>query len=105
MPKIGRPYGSKSKSSITRSICLPADIYKKAIWISDLWTKQALTDSFDGTNEPEYWNMPRVISSILAEYFAHLEAQDPELTAYFEKCRQREAERKSISKSPDQPHI
>ncbi len=103
MPAIGRPRGTSRKSSVTRAICLPADIYKKCVWISDLWTKEALTDSFDGSNDPEYWNVPRVISSILSEYFEHLESQSPELVSYFDKCREREAQRKSISKSPDQP--
>ena len=102
MPQVGRPRGTSRKGSITRSICLPADIYKKCIWISDLWTKEALSDSFDGSSEPEYWNMPRVISAILAEYFASLE-QDPNVTSYFEKCRERDANLKSISKSPTQP--
>ena len=104
MPQIGRPRGSVRKSSVTRSICLPEDIYKKCVWISDLWTKEALSDGFDGSNEPEYWNTPRVISSVLSEYFQHLESQEPELVSYFEKCREREANRKSISRSPSQPH-
>jgi len=99
MPQIGRPRGSVRKSSITRSICMPAELYKKCIWISDLWTKEALSDSFDGSEAPEYWNLPRVVSSILSEYFESLETQNPELIEYFEKCRERDAKAKSISKA------
>ena len=98
MPKIGRPRGTTRKGSISRSICLPAELYKKCIWIADRWTKEALTEDFDGSNSPEYWSMPRVLSSILAEYFETLEIQDPSLVEYFDKCRERDANAKSISR-------
>lgn len=103
MPRIGRPRGVSRKGSITRNVNLPAEIYKKCVWISDRWTKEALADSFDGSQDPEYWSVPRVMSAILAEYFESLEAQDPTLTSYFENCRLRDANAKSISKSPTQP--
>lgn len=103
MPKLGRPRGTTRKGNITRSISLPAEIYKKSVWIADLWTKEALTDAFDGSQEPEYWSVPRVIASVLAEYFESLESQNPELLTYFDNCRERDANLKSISKSLSQP--
>ncbi len=89
MPKLGRPKGPVKPGSITRSICIPAELYKKCIWIADYWTKDAMTEDFDGSQSPEYWSMPKVIASVLAEYFEALEASDPNLTKYFDLCRQR----------------
>jgi hypothetical protein len=98
LPKIGRPLGKTSKSSITRSLNIPGDLYKKCIWIADRWTKEALTDASDGIATPEYWTFSRVVASVMAEYFDSLEAKDPDLTLYFENCRLRDAEAKSIYK-------
>jgi len=96
MPKLGRPRGTSRKGSITRSLCLPAELYKKCVWISDRWTQDAFSENFDGSTPPEYWSVPRVISSVLAEYFESLESQDPSLVEYFNKCREREANKKVI---------
>lgn len=98
MPKPGRPRGTSRKGSITRSLCMPGELYKKCIWISDKWTKEALAEDFDGSNTPEYWTVNRVVSSILAEYFESLEIQDSTLTEYFDRCRERDAGIKSISR-------
>lgn len=99
MPKVGRPRGTTRNGSITRSVCLPAEIYKKCIWIADRWTKEALTEDFDGSISPEYWSVPKVMTSILAEYFESLEVQDPSLAEYFDKCRERDKNAKSISRA------
>lgn len=102
MPKLGRPAGSgisNRKLSITRAISLPGELYKKCIWIADRWTREALVDSEDGTITPEYWSVAKVISSVLAEFFQTMEAKDPEITKYFENCRERDAKAKSISKA------
>lgn len=93
MPKLGRPRGRTVKTSVTRALNLPGELYNKCIWIADRWTKEALIESGDGVFNPEYWTFSRVISSVMAEYFASLEANDPELVTYFENCRQREQER------------
>lgn len=98
MPKLGRPRGATRKGSITRSLCIPAEIYKKCVWISDRWTQEALSENFDGSIVPEYWSVPRVISSVLAEYFESLESLDPSLTEYFNNCRERDAKQKALSK-------
>lgn len=103
MPKVGRPTGKPAKGSITRAMSIPAEIYKKCIWIADRWTRESLSETADGSENPEYWTVPRVIASVMNEYFTGLEAQDPEIVLYFERCRERDEKLKSISKSPSQP--
>lgn len=99
MPRIGRPLGPcNRKLSITRALNLPAEIYKKCVWIADRWTREALADSADGTVPPEYWSVSHVVSSVMAEYFEGLEAREPELITYFENCRTRDANAKSLDK-------
>ena len=105
MPKLGRPTGSiPRKTNITRALSLPANLYKKCVWIADRWTRESLVESSDGSETPEYWSVPRVISAVLKEYFDHLENTDPSLTEYFTNCQARDAERKNlVSRSPTQP--
>ena len=103
MPKPGRPSGKVPKNSVTRAISLPAEIYQKCVWIADRWSRESLSETSDGSDLPEYWTVPRVIASVLKEYFDGLEHQDPELVLYFGRCKERDSKLKSISKSPDQP--
>lgn len=104
MPRLGRPLGKSNRNlSITRSLNLPAEVYKKCVWIADRWTREALIDAADGVVNPEYWSVSAVVSSVMAEYFDSLQAKDPDLITYFENCRLREAEVKSIDKRKKLP--
>lgn len=92
MGRPGRPAKSLSPNrvgNVNVSTAVPAHLFEELRWLSDLWQRQANTKS---EHIPiQYWSVGKVLVEGAKRLIEFERLNNPELDAYFERCRQRDS--------------